>query len=125
MLCTYFLSTRPHAPVPLFVNVSGRYHMARILENRKYDADFEKQGYQDWNVKIAGKQVSRRMTPEGVRGFAAKGRTAPDERVQIRSFAEWDNSYLISSFPQEMEVLSIHGDGDLVRALAFATPSHP
>ena len=74
MISSYFLSTRPHAPIPLFVNVSGRYNMARILENRKYDADFAKQGYQDWEVKIAGKQASRRVTPAGVRSFlVAKG----------------------------------------------------
>lgn len=51
--------------------------MSRILQNRKYDAGFEKLGYWDWNVKIAGKMVSRRITPEGVsaqfRGRAERG----------------------------------------------------
>ncbi|KAK4705445.1 hypothetical protein P7C70_g772, partial [Phenoliferia sp. Uapishka_3] len=32
----------------------------------------------------------------------------------VQEFADWDNSYLIRSFPQEMDVLSIHGDADEV-----------
>lgn len=63
MISSYFLSTRPHEPIPLWVNVSGRYDMTRILQRTQYKEDFERQGYQDWHVTVAGKKVVKRMTP--------------------------------------------------------------
>lgn len=52
-------------------------------------------GYSDWHVKIAGRQIVRRVTIEG-----------------SRAFASWDNSYIARSFPREMNVLSVHGEQD-------------
>lgn len=71
--------------------------MSRVLENPKYNEAFFKLGYEDWDVKIAGKRVKRRILVEYVRGFA-----------------EFDNSYIIESFPQETHVLNIHGIDDSV-----------
>lgn len=41
--------------------------MSRIMENPKYDEMFYKAGGEDWNVKIAGKKVLRRIKAEDVR----------------------------------------------------------
>lgn len=37
------------------------------MENPKYDEMFYKAGGEDWNVKIAGKKVLRRIKAEDVR----------------------------------------------------------
>lgn len=42
--------------------------------------------------------------------------------MQVRDFAEWDNSYLITTFPQEMDVLTMHGEADLVSIHVAASP---
>lgn len=73
--------------------MNGLPHQRRA----KYTADFSKTGYSDWHVKIAGIPVVRRVTQEG-----------------SAAFANWDNAYLYSSFPQKMNVLTIHGEADEV-----------
>lgn len=40
--------------------------MTRIAQNKVFNAGFAKYGYHDWHVKVAGKAVVRRVTPEGV-----------------------------------------------------------
>lgn len=49
-----------------------------------------------------------------------EGRREVDDGVQVMSFADWDNSYLQSTFPQDIDVLTIHGDADDVRVSFFA-----
>lgn len=100
---SYFLSNCPQPSIPLFANVSGRYDMTRIAQNKVFNAGFAKYGYHDWHVKVAGKAVVRRVTPEGA-----------------KAFAEWDNSYLIKSFPQDIHVLTCHGEADQVVPVADA-----
>lgn len=62
-----YLSTRPHTPIKFFVNVSGRYDHSRFLENKNYLAGFAKDGHYDWTAKVAGKTVTHRVLPKGVR----------------------------------------------------------
>lgn len=42
IFAAYYLCTRPHIPIPYFVNVSGRYFMMRLAKDRqkKYESDF-------------------------------------------------------------------------------------
>lgn len=55
-------------------------------------------------------------------GGAPRAPEGKDERAddrkysttQLASFAEWDNSYLQHSFPQDVHVLTVHGDADEV-----------
>ncbi|KAL8277665.1 hypothetical protein RQP46_009938 [Phenoliferia psychrophenolica] len=102
-----YLCTRPHTPIKFFVNLSGRYDFSRFLQRKDYKDAFAKQGYFDWVTKVAGKAVSHRVTPE-----------------QVQTFAEWDNSYFITSFPQEMDVLTMHGEADLTVPVADAWDFH-
>lgn len=94
---SYYLSKFTHVPIPMFVNVSGRLHMDGLPPGRreKYEEDFGAIGHSDWHVKIAGKKVVRRVTREG-----------------SKAFASWDNSYLRTTFPDTMDVLTIHGEAD-------------
>ncbi|KAL8280985.1 hypothetical protein RQP46_006664 [Phenoliferia psychrophenolica] len=92
-----FLSTRAHRPIRFWINVSGRYDHANYLQSYTHVAAFAKDGHFDWNVMVAGKMITRRLTPKSV-----------------TDFAEWDNSYLIKSFPQEMDCLTMHGEADTV-----------
>ncbi|KAF9522581.1 ectomycorrhiza-regulated esterase [Crepidotus variabilis] len=84
--------------VPAFVNASGRYRMSKILETPHgvaWEEDFTKQGYFTWNVTVARKQVSAKIRPE-----------------DLHKFVTWDTSFVWDRFPQETDVLSIHGLSD-------------
>lgn len=72
MISTYYLSRFPHPHIPLFINLSGRYDMTRILGDKRYAALWTKEGGYDknakvdWKVKVAGKELVNRVTWEGV-----------------------------------------------------------
>ncbi|KAM0755544.1 alpha/beta-hydrolase [Meredithblackwellia eburnea MCA 4105] len=89
-----YLCQRPHS-IKYFVNVSGRHNHARFRENKVYQEAFKKYGYYDWKVKVAGKEITRRIIPEGVEAFAS-----------------WNNDFIENDFPQSMDVLNIHGEAD-------------
>lgn len=49
-------------------------------------------GFYEWKTRVAGKPIVGIVRPEDVAKFAA-----------------WDNSYLWDEFPQNIDVLTIHG----------------
>ncbi|EAU86091.2 hypothetical protein CC1G_07170 [Coprinopsis cinerea okayama7 len=86
--------------VSAFVNVSGRYRMEKIVESaagKLWSEAFARQGYYEWDVTVARKVVRARITPE-----------------DLRSFIEWDTSFVWTDFPQHTDVLCIHGLQDNV-----------
>ncbi|ORY78426.1 Alpha/Beta hydrolase protein [Leucosporidium creatinivorum] len=113
MITAYYLSCFPHPHIPLFVNLSGRYDMTRILTDSRYSAlrteeeEYDKKAVVDWKVKVAGKELSNRVTWEG-----------------LRSFAEWNNDYLHHSFPQDIDVLTVHGTADQIVPVQDAYTFH-
>lgn len=60
-----------------------------------WQADFDKQGYALWTVKIEGKKVSRKVTPE-----------------DVVEFGQTDTTYVQDAFPPHTDVLTIHGMRD-------------
>lgn len=42
--------------------------------------------------------------------------------MQSKSFANWDISYIDKSFPQQIDVLTVHAADDLVRSFPSAPP---
>ncbi|KAG8974503.1 hypothetical protein FRC05_007302 [Tulasnella sp. 425] len=80
-----------------YVNVSARYRMKLHTYYDRWREGFEKAGFFLWKVRVAGKQVVRRVTPE-----------------HIRDFEEADMSFVWTKFPQKTDVLTIHGLGDMV-----------
>ncbi|EJC98146.1 ectomycorrhiza-regulated esterase [Fomitiporia mediterranea MF3/22] len=76
-----------------FVNVSGRYRMERIYDRLDfYQPYFDSQGYYDWHVTVARKDVVGRMYPH-----------------DLEKFASWDQTPVRDRFPPETHVLTIHG----------------
>lgn len=65
---SYFLSTRPHAPIPLFISISARYKMDNLDAQRiaVYSRDFAEKGYSEWKVRVAGQSLVRQVTQDGV-----------------------------------------------------------
>jgi len=93
-LCT----TEDGNKVPAFVNASGRYRMALIMESpgaRVWTESFKKQGYHIWNVVVARKQITAKIRPE-----------------DLQSFISWDSSVVWDKFPQATDVLTLHGLSD-------------
>ena len=60
-----------------------------------YEDEIRERGYGAWKVKVAGKHIIGKVTPEG-----------------IDAFASWDNSYIEDAFPKAVDVLTIHGLAD-------------
>lgn len=81
---------------PLWVSLGGRWRMDRIHDrDAVYQPEFDKQGYYTWNAKVAGKEVSVRITP-----------------AQVEEFAQYPISTLVSQFPADIDCLLIHGTAD-------------
>lgn len=101
LISSLFLCTRPlPAPLTHWVNASGRFTMDRgsyFPGAASRPTEQEREDGWDWNVRVAGRPVTRRVTLEGA-----------------RSFAEWDNSYIRTSFPRHVHVLTVHAEDDLV-----------
>lgn len=57
-----------------------------------YKPYFESQGYYDWKVSVARKEVIGRMYPQ-----------------DMDKFASWDTSPVRDKFPPHTHVLSVHG----------------
>ena len=70
---SYFLSTRPHS-IPYFVDVSGRFKMNNLSNERtaQYDRDFEAKGYSVWKVRVAGQEIIRNVTLADVRSSRSR-----------------------------------------------------
>lgn len=75
MLSAYYLSCFPNRPrIPLFVNLSGRYNMTRILKDKRYIGlrnasgdDYDKEAVVYWRPRVAGQTLNLRITWQGVR----------------------------------------------------------
>jgi len=81
--------------VSAFVNASGRYRMAKILESPAgtiWQEHFAKHGFYTWNVTVAGKKFAAQVTPE-----------------DVENFANWDTSFVWDQFPSATDVLTLHG----------------
>ncbi|KAF8158490.1 ectomycorrhiza-regulated esterase [Crassisporium funariophilum] len=113
-LCT----TEDGRKVSAFVNASGRYRMAKILESPAgtiWREHFAKHGFYTWNVTVARKQIVAKITPE-----------------DLENFVNWDTSIIWDQFPQTTDVLTVHGLSDktvppydaliYARALSDRTP---
>ncbi|SGY40497.1 BQ5605_C003g02386 [Microbotryum silenes-dioicae] len=107
MLSAYYLSKRPHPPIPLWINISGRYDMSRIMVDKRYGEEFWEKGEHLWKVRVRGKDIAQRVT-----------------REDVIAFASWDNSYLQASFPQDVHVLTVHGTADPVVPVQDAYSYH-
>ncbi|THH17003.1 hypothetical protein EW146_g3725 [Bondarzewia mesenterica] len=80
------------------VNASGRYRMHRIFDNaHRYQTSFDERGYYDWEVVVARKRVIGRIYP-----------------ADLERFASWDTSIVWDKFPQNTDMLSVHGLTDKV-----------
>ncbi|KAH9480227.1 hypothetical protein JR316_0006825 [Psilocybe cubensis] len=91
-------TTEDGRKVPAFVNASGRYRMAKILESPAgsvWKEHFEKHGSYTWNVTVARKPVVATITPE-----------------DVQEFVSWDTSLVWDKFPQHTDVLTLHGLSD-------------
>ncbi|KAL5482749.1 hypothetical protein ACEPAI_9343 [Sanghuangporus weigelae] len=76
-----------------FVNVAGRYRMERIHDRADfYKPYFDAQGYYDWKVTVARKEVIGRIYPQ-----------------DLEKFASWDISPVRDNFPSNTHVITIHG----------------
>ncbi|KAJ7366358.1 Alpha/Beta hydrolase protein [Mycena albidolilacea] len=94
-----WISTSPAArDVTAFINASGRYRMAKILEGpaakARQDA-FARDGFYDWTTTVARKPVTVRMYPAGQ-----------------DLFVNWDTSFVWDSFPANIHALTLHGLSD-------------
>ncbi|KAJ3507065.1 hypothetical protein NLJ89_g6512 [Agrocybe chaxingu] len=56
---------------------------------------FAKEGHYIWNVTVARKQISAKITPE-----------------DVQDFARWDTTFVWDRFPPGMDVLTLHGLAD-------------
>jgi len=101
-----------------FVNASGRYRMAKILESAEAkirQESFAEGGRHSWTVPVAGKKITVDIYPE-----------------DIEQFTKWDTSIVWDHFPPTVDVLTLHGLSDQVvppydaliytRALSVRTP---
>ncbi|TFK20412.1 alpha/beta-hydrolase [Coprinopsis marcescibilis] len=83
-----------------FVNVSGRYRMERIVESdgvKLWLEAFKKQGFYEWEASVARKKIRVTVTPD-----------------DLKSFVNWDTSFVWTQFPSHTHVLSVHGLQDRV-----------
>jgi len=62
---------------------------------KHFEEPFRKQGYGEWKVKVAGRQVVGKVYPQ-----------------DLEEFASWDNSYIEDAFPKAVDVLTVHGLAD-------------
>ncbi|KAF8817145.1 ectomycorrhiza-regulated esterase [Phlegmacium glaucopus] len=88
-------TTEDGRKVSAFVNASGRYRMAKILESpagTMWLENFAKQGFYTWNVTVARRKIAARIAPE-----------------DVQKFIEWDTSLIWDHFPSTVDVLTIHG----------------
>ncbi|KIM24729.1 hypothetical protein M408DRAFT_331689 [Serendipita vermifera MAFF 305830] len=84
--------------VQKFVNVSGRYLMGKFRGiMHRYEDEFREKGYGEWHVRVAGKPVIGKIYPK-----------------DVESFASWDISYIASSFPDPVNVLTVQGMADAI-----------
>ncbi|KAK4053669.1 hypothetical protein OIV83_001325 [Microbotryomycetes sp. JL201] len=111
LLSTYYLSCFDH-PHVLFVNLSGRYDMTKILRDQRYvdlrrGNEYIEGKTIQWKTRVAGADLER-----------------PIDAAGLRSFAEWDNAYLQSSFDQSIHVLTVHGTADKIVPVQDAHTYH-
>ncbi|KAK4048732.1 hypothetical protein OIO90_005725 [Microbotryomycetes sp. JL221] len=111
LLSTYYLSKFPH-PHVLFVNLSGRYDMTKILRDDRYIAlrtgnEYIYDKEIEWKTRVAGAEHIKMINAEG-----------------LKSFAEWDNAYLQSSFDPAIHVLTVHGTADKIVPVEDAHTYH-
>ncbi|KIM42967.1 hypothetical protein M413DRAFT_443787 [Hebeloma cylindrosporum] len=91
----WLATTEDGRKVSAFVNASGRYRMAKILESPSgslWREAFAKQGFYTWNVTVARKKITAKITPE-----------------DLQNFIDWDTSFVWDKFPQTIDVLTLHG----------------
>lgn len=62
-----------------------------------WEEAFKKQGYFEWKVTVARKQVIAKINPQSVEDFCS-----------------WDTSFVWEQFPKETDVLTIHGTADKI-----------
>ncbi|KAG6879335.1 hypothetical protein C0992_003469 [Termitomyces sp. T32_za158] len=60
-----------------------------------WKASFKKQGYYDWKVTVAKKRVTVKIFPE-----------------DLENTTKWDTSIVWDQFPQNIDVLTLHGLAD-------------
>jgi len=88
-------TTEDGRKVSAFVNASGRYRMAKILESPAgalWREHFIKQGFYTWNVTVARRKIEAKITPE-----------------DLQNFINWDTSLIWDHFPSTTDVLTLHG----------------
>ncbi|RDB18938.1 hypothetical protein Hypma_014332 [Hypsizygus marmoreus] len=79
-----------------FVNASGRYRMrVKSPAAKAWQASFDEQGYYNWTVSVARKEVTVKIFPE-----------------DLEQFTKWDSSIVWDRFPPSVDVLTIHGLSD-------------
>lgn len=93
-----YLAQYPNPP-RYFVNLSSRYDM---MEGGKrsfaqFFPAFDKQGFYDWKAKVAGQQITVKVTPDMFEEFIAYDTTFVNDQRK---------------FPNSTHVLIIHGDAD-------------
>ncbi|XP_006462461.1 hypothetical protein AGABI2DRAFT_72188 [Agaricus bisporus var. bisporus H97] len=91
-------TTEEGRKVSAFINVSARHRMRVKTEGAQHwEEAFKKQGYFEWKVTVARKQVIAKINPQSVEDFCS-----------------WDTSFVWEQFPKETDVLTIHGTADKI-----------
>lgn len=94
----WLATTEDGRKVGAFVNASGRYRMAKILESPAgtvWREAFATHGSYTWNVTVARKKITAKITPE-----------------DLDNFVSWDTSFVWDAFPPSTDVLTLHGLSD-------------
>jgi len=94
----WLATTEDGRKVSAFVNASGRYRMAKILESPAgtlWRESIAKHGFYTWDLTVARKKITAKITQE-----------------DLQNFVNWDTSFVWDKFPQSIDVLSLHGLSD-------------
>lgn len=73
----------------------SRANLSETEGAKHWQEAFQKDGFYAWNVTVARKQLTAKITPESVEDFCT-----------------WDTSFVWEQFPKETDVLTIHGTAD-------------
>ncbi|KAJ8081034.1 hypothetical protein PM082_017874 [Marasmius tenuissimus] len=97
-MCTLTLAEGERFPSG-YVNLSARYRMKDTYNSSNvqlFRKSFKEQGFHIWTPTVAGKVVQYKIIPE-----------------DLDRYMNWDTSLVWNNFPQDTDVLTLHGLKDL------------
>ncbi|KAK9894416.1 alpha/beta-hydrolase [Cystobasidium minutum MCA 4210] len=105
-----YLASYPDPP-RYAINLSSRYDMKEGGKRSftQFFPAFEKQGYYDWKAKVAGQEITVRVTPDMFEEFIAYDTAFVNDQTR---------------FPNTTNILVIHGDADTLVPLEDGKTYH-